>query len=270
MTADLTVVGLGIRCPDQVTKETERALRQSNHVFFVDTGLDTRSYLESVCDRVTPLFDDSYVEGDNRISAYQHMAATVVAAAMDHGPVVFAVQGHPTVFVNAPFLMRDMAELLDLSFEVLPGVSSMACLFAELMIDPGVHGIAMYEATDLLLRRRPLVRDVPTLIWQIGSLETQLHTTRAGRPERFRRFVAALCETYPPEHRVTALFSSPHPSVPSQRLDTTIAGLPDLASEIHVGFTLYLPPTRIRPVWDVELWEQMGQAEHLDRITEPE
>ncbi len=266
--ADITVVGLGIRCPDQVTREAERALRRANEVLFVDTGLATEAYLRTLCARVTPLYAGSYVEGDTRLATYHHLAARVLDAALDRAPVAFAVQGHPTVFVNAPFLVRDAAAALGLSFRVLPGISSMDCLFAELMIDPGVHGLLTVEATDLLLRRRPLLADVPTLIWQVGTVESRLYTTRRNRPERLDRLVAALLASYPADHPVTAAFSSPHPLAPGARIDVPLRDLRECAPDLHVGFTLYLPPARLRPVWDGDLEAALDRPEHLARITE--
>jgi uncharacterized protein YabN with tetrapyrrole methylase and pyrophosphatase domain len=266
--ADISILGLGIRCPDQTTRETERVLRRCHEVLYVDTGIATGEYLAGLCPKITPLFGHSYVEGQNRVSAYHHMAAKVVEAALDHGPVAFAVHGHPTVFVNAPFLIRDLAGLLGLSFQVLPGISSMACLFAELMIDPGVHGILMYEATDVLLRRRQLLADVPTLIWQVGTLETRLYTERRSKPERLDRFVTALLESYPKNHPVSAVYASLHPLVPTIRYDFALSDLREHAPELHAGFTLYLPPARIRPISDPELYGQLDRPEHLGKITE--
>jgi hypothetical protein len=172
------------------------------------------------------------------------------------------------VFVNAPFLIRDAAALLGLSVRVLPGISAMATLFAELMIDPGVHGVLMYEATDVLLRRRPLLPDVPTLIWQVGTLESRLYSGRRSRPERLARFQQALSASYPEDHPVTALFSSPHPLVPSHRLDFAVSELCDHAPVLHAGFTLYLPPARLRPLHDPDLYALLDDRAHLHRITE--
>ena len=125
------------------------------------------------------------------------MAIRVVEAALDHPPVTFAIHGHPLIAVHPPFLVLEMANALGLRVEVLPGISAIDTLLADLRIDPVVHGVQMYEATDLLLRRRPLQNDVPAIIWQVGTLETGLHSQRVSRPERFARFLAHLRQYYP-------------------------------------------------------------------------
>ena len=97
---------------------------------------------------------------------------------------------------------------------VLPGISAFDAILADLRLDPVVHGLQMYEATDLLLRRRPLDPEVPALIWQIGPLETCLHSLAVSRPERFSRLISHLRQYYPPRHEVVAIYCSPHPILP--------------------------------------------------------
>ena len=267
MVADVYIVGLGVLNVDHITRETEGVIRRSNEVLYVDTGVATRTYLKTLCSRVTSLFETSYEEDGHRLNAYHRMAARVLDAAMDHPPVAFAMHGHPIVGAYAPFLIRDMARLLGLEVLVLPGVSAMDCLFAELMVDPCVAGMQMYEATDLLLRRRPLQPDVPALIWQIGCVETRLHTTRASRPKRFERLRSHLLRFYPPEHQATAAYSTPHPLMPSTVHRFVLRDICDYAHLLHAGFTLYVPPVHERPVEDHELLRQMDSVEHLCRIT---
>lgn len=245
---DITIAGMGLRAVDQVTRETEAAIRRSREVLYADTGAGTAEYLAERCPKVTSLYAASYGESGNRVHAYHHMAAAVIDAALRNPPVTFLLHGHPLVFVYAPFLVRDMAGLLGLTVEVLPGISSMAALFAELWIDPGVNGIQMYEATDLLLRRRQLQPDVPALIWQVGNLESRLHTAHVSRPERFERFTRYLLQRYPPDHPFTALYGSPHPLVPTTRHTFALRDLPAHAPVLHVGTTLYVPPCTVPPV----------------------
>ncbi len=264
---DIYIVGLGVLNVDQITRETERAIRRSNEVLYVDTGVATPAYLESLCPRVTSLFESSYEEAAHRVNAYHHMAARVLDAAMDHPPVTFAMHGHPTVGVYAPFLIRDMARVLDLEVQVLPGISAMDSLCAELMVDPCVAGLQMYEATDLLLRRRPLLPDVPALIWQIGCVETSLHTMRVSRPIRFERLRSHLLRFYPSEHEVIAAYATSHPLMPSTLYRFALRDICEHAHLLHPGFTLFVPSAGERPIEDRELLLLVDDVEHLRRIT---
>jgi hypothetical protein len=264
---DIYIAGLGVLNIDQITRETERVIRRSNEVLYVDTGVATRPYLESLCPRATSLFETCYEETGHRLNAYHHMAARVLDAALGHPPVTFAMHGHPIVGAYTPFLIRDMANLLGLQVLVLPGISAMDCLFAELMVDPCVTGMQMYEATDLLLRRRPLQPDVPALIWQIGCVETTLHTMRISKPARFERLRSHLLRFYPPQHEVSAVYSTPHPLMPSTVRLFALRDICDYAHLLHSGFTLFIPSAIERPIEDQELLRRIDSVEHLRRIT---
>ena len=264
---DIYIVGLGVMSIQQITREAEQAIAASNEVLYLDTGVATRRYLESRCGRVTSLYESSYVEGAHRLHAYHHMAASVIHAALTHPPVTFAIHGHPLVAVYAPFLVSDMAQVLGLRVELFPGVSAMDSVFAALKIDPCIAGMQMYEATDLLLRRRPLQTDVPALIWQIGNLESRLHTTHVSRPERFERFVRYLGQYYPADHPLLAVYTPPHPLMPAEVLRFPLQDMPQHAASIHAGFSLYVPARGQRPIHDLDLLAKIDSLDHLKRIT---
>jgi tetrapyrrole methylase family protein / MazG family protein len=264
------IAGLGLQTLTQVTREVEQAIRASQEVLFLDTGVATRRYLESICPRVTSLYEESYSQDAWRVNAYEHMAARVLEAALDHPPVTFAIHGHPLVAATPPFLVMQLAKALDLNVTVLPGISALDNVLADLRLDPVAGGIQMYEATDLLLRRRPLQADVPAIIWQIGPLETCLHSMARSRPERFARFVAHLQQFYPARHEVIAIYCSPHPLMPPHILRFALQDMGGYAREIHTGFTLYIPPASLRPIHDHELLEKLYSLDHLRSITQSE
>jgi hypothetical protein len=264
---DLWIAGLGLTTAGQVTREVEQALRASREVLYLDAGVATREYLQNLCPRVTSLYEESYAEEAARVGAYEHMAARTVAAALDHPPVTFAIHGHPLVAAHAPFLILELGHALDLRVEVLPGISAIDTILADLRLDPVVHGVQMYEATDLLLRKRPLHPDVPAIIWQIGPIETALHSSRVSKPERFARFIAHLQQFYPPRHEVVAIYCSPHPIVPPTILRFALEDMGEHAHDIHGGFTLYVPPAASRPIQDYDLLARLYSPEHLRNIT---
>jgi len=267
MMSDISIIGLGVLNVDQVTYETERAIRRSKEVLYVDTGVATGAFLQKFCPIVTSLYASSYSESGCRLGSYDRMAVAVIEAALDHPPVTFAMAGHPIVGAQAPFLIHEMARLLGLEVVTLPGISAMDCLFAELMIDPCVGGLQMYEATDLLLRRHPLLPEVPALIWQIGVVETRLHTQRRSRASRFDRFKAHVLQFYAPSHPVTAYFASQHPLMRSQKLQFPVGEIGAYAEQLHAGFTLFIPAARVGPIVDQDLLFKIDCAEHLNDIT---
>jgi uncharacterized protein YabN with tetrapyrrole methylase and pyrophosphatase domain len=263
---DIYIVGLGILHPNQITREVEAALCRSNEVLFVERSDALESYLATISTKLTDLATAAYQEGADRLEAYDTMAAMVIDAALDHPPVTFALYGHPLIFAYPPFQILQIAPLLNLRVKILPGISALDCLFVDLKLDPAQQGLQIYEATDLLLRRRPLQPDVPCLLWQIGVVETRLYTEGVSRPQRFERIKRYLLEHYPPDHEVVAVYSTKHPLLQSSFVRFALEDIETHADELHQGMTLYIPAVRQRPIADHELLELTGSVLHLREV----
>lgn len=264
---DIWIIGTGMVPVDQLTIEAERAVRRSRQVLVADTGVATLEWLQARCEDVIDVFDGLYTAGQERIHAYQRVADKVIAAAKEKGPVTFAIHGHPLVFSTPPFLVIEAAREAGLTVRVLPGISATAQILCDLAIDPGTHGIQMMEATDMLVRRRPLQPDMPALIWQIGNVETRLHSYRPSLPERFARLIKHLSLYYPEEHEVIAVYARPHPLARRTIIRTPLSQLATHASALHIGFTLYVPSVGARPIHDRELADLIDDPAHLAAIT---
>lgn len=258
MIADITIVGLGMVPPDEATPQVERVLRRAREVLFVDAGPATRAWLGRRCQRVTSLFEEVYRVDSARSAAYRLMAARTVEAALDHPPVVFGMSGHPVVGALAPFLIRDLSAVMDLSVEVLPGISSVDALLAQLWLDPFVRGLQIFEASDLLLRRRRVAGDVPALIAQVGNLGRATYSLRHVERVLLQRLTEHLLVAHPPEHVVSVVFASPHPLMAAQRSDIALADLPARADLLHPGVTLFVPASRERPVADTDMLRRLS------------
>jgi hypothetical protein len=267
---DITIVGLGIMTVDHITREAEAALSAANEVLYVDTGIATHAFLSARCTATTSLFADSYAEGRTRVEAYEYMAARVLEAGLQNPPVVFAIQGHPLVFCQPPFLIDNLAKLFDLGVKICPGISAIDTITVDLGFDPCTEGLQLYEATDLLLRERPLQPDVPALVWQVGAVESRLHTAKVSSPQRFRRFQEYLLNYYPADHTLIAVYSSPFPTMPATSFRFTIAELCAQAAYLHPGLTLFIPAISQRPVANADLLQDIDDRSHLDTLTTPE
>jgi uncharacterized protein YabN with tetrapyrrole methylase and pyrophosphatase domain len=261
---DIYIVGLGIVSVHQITHEAEAAMRRSREILYVANDFGFAEYLPQLCAHVTDL-STAYQEGEDRINAYNMMTAKVIEAALDHPPVTFALYGHPLVFALPPFQILKVASLLGLRTKVLPGISAMDCLFVDLKLDPA-EGLQMYEATDLLLRQIPLQPDIACLIWQIGAVETRLYSRSTSKPERFSRTKNYLLKYYPPEHKVTAVYSSSFPLVPSQLTTLALKDMEMYAEDLSSGVTLYIPPVQVRPIVDHELLKDIDSMLYQQRI----
>lgn len=265
---DIYIIGTGIIPAFHLTREAEAAIRHSNEVLYVDKSFGVEELLSSLCPRLTDLHAASYREGVARLDAYRTMAARVIEAALDHPPVTFALYGHPLVYAMPPFFVIHAAELLHLRTKVLPGISSLDTMFADLKFDPCTQGVQMYEATDLLLRRRPIQPDVPCFIWQIGTVESRLYSESQSKPNRFARIKEYLLSFYPPTTRMLAVYSPSLPLVSPTISEFTLDTIEERANDLHQGVTVFIPPIRIRPVEDEDILKSMDDVVFLEQMTQ--
>jgi uncharacterized protein YabN with tetrapyrrole methylase and pyrophosphatase domain len=265
--AGISIVGLGMVAVRQVTREVEFVLRRSREILYLDHGFGVKEYLESLCSRVTDLYPIGYRDEEPRVNAYDRMSAAVLSAALDHPPVSFAIYGHPKVYVYPTAQLMEAAKLLGLRVQVLPGISSLDTMLIDLELDPGFDGLQMYEATEVLLRERPLLPDVPCLLWQVGAVESSLYSRSKSAPGRFVRLQRHLLKYYSASHVVKAVHTSGHPLVPSEITAFSIGELPERLAEVSSVATLYIPPVETRAIGNTDLIDKLNSVEHLRRIT---
>lgn len=257
---DIGIVGTGIVGAHQVTREAEEAIRRCRRTFVIDSGYGMPGYLETLCPHVTEL-GRLYEPGRDRLRTYHRMAAEVVSAAVADAPVCLATYGHPWIYCYPTTLITRVAPLLGLHVEVFPGVSSFDTLLVDLGTDIADNGVQMYEATDLLLRRRPLQTDVTCVIWQPTVVGDPTYRVEPYTSDQFKPLQEYLLRFYPADHEAAIVTTKTFPLTRSvvQHLQ-----LGDLAVELErapqVG-TLYIPPLSQRPVKDAELLEVVRSAE---------
>jgi precorrin-6B methylase 1 len=257
---DIGIVGTGIVGTHQLTREAEEVIRRCKRTFVIDFGYGIPEYLESLCPHVTEL-GLFYERGKGRLPTYRRMAAEVVAAAVADAPVCLATYGHPWVYCYPTTLITQAAPLHGLHVEVFPGISSLDTLLVDLGIDIGFSGVQMYEATDLLLRRRPLQTDAACVIWQPTVFGDPTSRREHRAAAQFKPLEEYLLLFYPAEHEAAIVTTKTFPLTRSvvQRLQ-----LGDLAAELErtsqMG-TLYIPPLTDRPVEDTALLDVMLSAE---------
>lgn len=265
---DIYIVGTGIIPALHLTRESEAAIRRSKEVLYIDKSFGSEEFLKSLCPKITDLHAASYRETEERLDAYRKMASLVIDAALNHPPVTFALYGHPLVYALPPFIVLAMAKLIGLRVKIMPGISSLDTLFVDLKFDPCTYGIQMYEATDLLLRKRPIQTDVPCFIWQIGTVESRLYSESSSKPERFRHIKEYLMQFYPPNTPMVAVYSSSMPLTPSSLTEFTLETIEGKADELHQGLTVYIPPINIREVQDQNLLKAMDDTTYLKEVTQ--
>lgn len=256
---DIAIVGLGIVGTHQITREVEEVIRRCNRTFVLESGYGTVEYLQTLCPKVESL-RPLYERGKNRLPTYRRMAAYVVTAALKEKPVCLAAYGHPGMYCYPTTLVKRASALLKLHVEVFPGICAFDTLLVDLGIDVAFDGVQMYEATDIILRKRHIQNDVNCFIWQPTIIGNPTYPDKPMGVEDFQPLQDYLLKFYPPKHEVALVTSKTFPLLRSVVQKFPLSQLAvELESAPPVG-TLFIPPIRSKPVQDHGLLERIASA----------
>ena len=188
--------------------------------------------------------DDLYGNAKRRLDTYNEMVEVMcnyVREGLTVAGVFTAIRGC-SVIPPTPRSRSSAAKTM--KSRRSPRLARTACCRRRLR--PAVGGIQMVEATDLVLRRRPLLTDSHVIVWQIGSVG-DLGFNYGGYDNRnLKRLIAYLEGFYPPDtkvlHYAAALF-------PINDSKLSWVRLADLGNDRVTGIsTLYIPPLAKRQV----------------------
>lgn len=248
--SSLVVVGTGIQWGGQTTLAARRAIEGADRVFFAVAEGGTVNWLRSVRpDAVSLRYGDGVTSERRRI--YRAMVDDVLTELRRTAKVCAVFYGHPGVFATPAHELIRCAKAEGFSARMLPGVSFLDCLYADLAFDPGQEGCAVYEATDFLLRQRPFNAHTPLVLSQIALI---------GNPRVFdplavdsiRRGLAVLgrvlCQRYPGSHEAIVYDASVHPIEPPRMVRLPLSNL--AVAPVTEVSTLFVPPIGPAPVDD--------------------
>lgn len=253
---EIVLVGLGVNGAHQFTREAEDALRLSSHVFMTDMAPGVVDQVRTMAADVTNLYT-KYAPGQHRIEIYREMASTVVSAALEQPPVAFATYGHPRFYCYPSALIQRAARLLDLRVSVLPGVSSLDTLMVDLDLDPALDGLQVYEATDLIVRNRPVQQDATCVILQAAIALDPYNNPGRPSADGLELLQRHLLQFYPASHQGVLLVSATHPLLEPIRVSFTLGDLARAVASASNVATLVIPPVQARPVADQRLADRM-------------
>jgi hypothetical protein len=153
--------------------------------------------------------------------------------------VCAAFYGHPGIFVypGQETVRRATAEGFDV--RLLPGISSLDCLWSDLGIDPAAAGCQIYHATDLVLQARRPDTAATLVLLQISVIGQPAHLEQPDW-SRLPVLVDYLLAYYPGNHEVIAYEASPYPIAQPIIVRAPLADLAGV--ELRPAMTLVVPP----------------------------
>jgi uncharacterized protein YabN with tetrapyrrole methylase and pyrophosphatase domain len=162
--------------------------------------------------------------------------------------------GHPGVLDQASREAIRLARSEGHRARILPGVSSVDCLFLDLELDPGDDGCQMFDATDFLVRRRAPDVTVPLVLWQIsviGRTDVTAEMNHAG----LRVLAERLAEIYGADHEVVVYEATPFPIGTPTVERCRVSGLTDAGV---TGMSSLYVPAAMRASEDSAMVARLG------------
>jgi tetrapyrrole methylase family protein/MazG family protein len=133
----VTVVGLGPGGDEHVTAETLAAIERIPHRY-----LRTSRHPSAHLVGAATSFDEVYETAERFEDVYEEIVERLVAGAVEHGEVLYAVPGSPLVLERTVPLLRADARI---DCTVLPALSFLDVAWARLGIDPVEGGVRLVD-----------------------------------------------------------------------------------------------------------------------------
>jgi uncharacterized protein YabN with tetrapyrrole methylase and pyrophosphatase domain len=234
----LVAVGAGIRPGLHLTVETRRRIERADDVLYLLAEAAPTSWIH----RLNPAAEsvvDLYRPGRDPRDVYEELVEGAMERVRQGHDVCMVTYGNPAVFDSSCHEAVRRARSEGFHAELLPAVSAIDCLFADLEIDPGRAGLQLFEAADFLDSKRTPDTAVPLVLWQISVIGSTRTTDTVDR-EGLTRLTGRLRELYGDGHDVIVYEAAPFP-VGRPTIDhVRVVDLPE--AEIPGLSSLYVPP----------------------------
>lgn len=267
----LEILGSGIEASG-FTRSDEARIRAADHVFYCVADPATKIWILSE----RPDAYDLYVLYDDskpRYLTYMQMTEAMLHYVREGAHVVAIFYGHPGVFVLSTHRAVTIARREGHQANMRAAVSALDTLCADLGVDPSQPGMQMYEATDMLIRRRQPDPGLHLVLWQVGLIGELGYRRQGYLNTNFAVLLDYLEALYGPDHPVINYVGSRYPGIDPLIDHQTLASLRDPAVQSWVTgiSTFYLPP-RLAGQSDPEMLERLGLIRHGQPVraaTEP-
>lgn len=237
--ASLTVVGSGIKFLSHLTNEAKAYIEQSDIVLYLVNDPAMKKWLQKTS-RASKSLDSLYNKFPLRLDCYKAITRYILDNLLQDQHVCVVLYGHPCVFAQSGLDAVLEARQQGLTANILPGISSEDCLFADLTIDPGSCGCQSFEATDFLIYKRQFDPFSHLILWQIDIIGVLTNPDNHDNSAGMQILVTYLSKYYALEHTVILYEAAQYPSF-EPRIHKLF--LQDLPSAIFSRIsTLYIPP----------------------------
>jgi uncharacterized protein YabN with tetrapyrrole methylase and pyrophosphatase domain len=236
----LVVIGTGYHIAGQTTPEAFHYLRKSETVFYLVYDGLTEHWIRSIRPSAISL-RKYFRSGRNCVDCCNTAADHIIAAVRRRLKVCAAFSGHPSICLHPSHESLRRARLEGFSTKVLPAVSALDCMFADLEIDPLECGYQIADASAFLVYGHKPITSSALVLLQIANLGKKF----AGPPlkdlyEKVKVLKRVLQKSYPSQHDVILYETAANPLVQPRIQRVKLSALDK--QDISFSTTLYVPP----------------------------
>lgn len=166
---NLIVVGSGIKSVAHLTKETQHIIKNADKVLYLVNEDYLKAWIEKEAQDAESL-ESIYFSTTKRIDAYYLITQYILDEYEKVNNLCIIFYGHPTIFAESALNAVKKIKAKKGNAIILPAISTMDCLFSDLLIDPGESGCFTLDATELLLYERTIDTAAHIILWQVAHL----------------------------------------------------------------------------------------------------
>jgi len=237
-TGSLTVVGTGIDIGGHMTPQARAAFESADEALYLVADPVARAVLHDIKPDARSLHT-LYESGRPRLEAYEAMIEEMLAPIREGRSVCAAFYGHPGIFVYPGQEAIRRAHRDGFVTRMMPGISSLDCLWCDLGVDPARAGCQIYHATDFVAQRRRPDIGATLVLLQINVIGQSAHLEQPDW-SRLPVLIEYLTDFYPVDHEVIGYEASPYPIANPHVERVALAKLG--SANLGQGMTLVVPP----------------------------
>lgn len=258
----LVIVGSGIKSLAHQTVEAQGWIQKADVVLHCLSDPLTSFWIkQQVPDSIDLV--TLYSKHRQRSEVYEIMVERMMKPVREGKTVCAIYYGHPGLFVTPTHRAIEAARAEGYFARMLPGLSAIDCLFADVGFDPSVAGCQIFEATDMLLHRRVLHPENNLILWQIGLVGNY---TSQDDTSKLPILIDYMMQFYDPEcevvHYQASVFPICNPTI--DRLPLRELGQ---GAKVTSMSTLFVPP-QVQPKLDRDMARRLGLFADKPRIEE--
>jgi precorrin-2 methylase len=240
----LVIVGSGINGANHLTSEAIAHIKNADKVLYCVADLVVERHLLYLNRNAEDLYV-LYGDAKPRRQTYEEMASRMLESVRQHERVCAVFYGHPGIFVWPSFKAIQCARKQGYLAYMLPAVSALDCLFADVGFDPSRHSCQIIEATDLLVRSRKPDITAAVVIFQVGCVGDLGWYSKGYDHRNVPVLEEYLISHYGPDYEVVLYEAAQYPVCKATVQKVKLSAL----SQARVSgiTTLYIPPKELPP-----------------------